>query len=130
MFSTKRDKMDYVRDYYKLIAFNIFKIRAESLSEDPYIIIKKIIIELYNIFGDYDKVIKYDTKLYNPAIIINFKKNKIFDVFYARFSVIIVSLSYSEAYKIFNLKRFIIIKLRSRIADFISIKTGIDIILV
>ena len=76
-----------------------------------------MIAELYNIFNDYDKIIKYDIKLYNFIIII--KKSEFFNKFYIRFSVIIVLLSYNKIYKIFNLKRFIIIKLRFKIVDFI-----------
>ena len=111
--------MKYVRDYYKLIIFDIFKIRVKSINNDFYIIIKKMIAELYNIFNNYNKVVKYNAELYNFIIIINFKKNEIFDVFYARFSIIVVLLNYNKVYKIFNLKRLIINKLRFRITNFI-----------
>ena len=106
--------MSYIRDYYKIIAFNVFKARANFISEDFYLILKEIIKKLYNIFDKYDKFINCDIELYNLvfAIGIKFKKNKIFDKFYARFLIIIALLNYSEIYKISILKRFIIIKLR------------------
>ena len=45
----------------------------------------------YNIFNDFDKLIKCDTNLYNLIIIIKYIKNQIFDKFYIRFKVIIIS---------------------------------------
>ena len=72
-----------------------------------------MVAELYNIFDNYDKIARYNAELYSFVIIII--KNESFDQFYVRFSVIIISLSYNKVYKIFNLKRLIIIKLRSRI---------------
>ena len=79
---------------------------------------KEIISELYSIFGNYDKLIKNNALLYNPAFAI--KKKKTFDEFYARFSATIIPLSYSESYKIAILRRLITLKLRSRIADISS----------
>ena len=106
--------MDYIRDYCKTITFDILKARVNPINNDSYVISKEIIKELYNIFKEYDKLIKCNTKLYNPifAIRISFKKNKIFNKFYTRFSTTITLLDYNEIYKISILKRFIIIKLR------------------
>lgn len=106
--------MNYIQDYYKIIIFNIFKIRVNLINDDFYIILKEIIKELYNIFEKYDKFIKFNIKLYNSAFVIRieFKKNKIFDKFYIRFSIIIILLNYNKIYKILTLKHFIIIKLR------------------
>ena len=114
LFLTKYEKMNYIRDYYKIIAFDILKIRINPINNDFYVILKEIIKELYNIFEKYNKLIKCDIELYNLIFIIkiNFKKNKIFDKFYTRFLITVISLNYSEIYKISILKRFIIIKLR------------------
>lgn len=71
-----------------------------------------MIDELYNIFGDFNKLSKCDTELYNFAMIIKYIKNKTFDEFYTRFSAIITSLNYIKSHKIFILKRLIILKLR------------------
>ena len=76
------------------------------MSEDFYVITKKIINNLYNIFNNFDKIIQYDAQLYNPTIII--KKKKTFNEFYINFSITIALLSYSEIYNIFILKRFLI----------------------
>ena len=70
---------------------------------------KEIILELYSIFNNYNKLIKNNILLYNPAFAI--KKKKIFNEFYTRFLVIITLLDYSESYKIAILRRFITLKL-------------------
>ena len=76
--------MDYIRDHYKAIIFDILKIKVNSINDDFYVILNEMIEELYSMFNEYDKLIKYDIKLHNPAFAIGmgFKKNKIFDEFY------------------------------------------------
>ena len=110
--------MDYIRDYCKLIIFDILKIRVDLLSEDFYNTIKEIILELYSIFNNYDKLVKNNVLLYNPTFTI--KKKKAFNEFYTRFLVTITLLDYSENYKIAILRRLITLKLRLRIADISS----------
>ena len=112
LYFIKYEKMNYIRDYCKFIAFDVFKTRTNFMNNDFYIIFEKMIKEFYNMFDDFDKLIKCDAELHNLAIIIKFIKNKTFDEFYARFLIIITLLNYSESYKIFILKRFIIFKLR------------------
>lgn len=107
--------MNYVRDYCKVIAFDVFKVRVNLISNDFYFTSKEMLEELYSIFGEYDKLIKYNVKLYNLAFAIRIgfkKKNKIFDIFYIRFLVIIVLLNYNKIYKISILKYFIILRFR------------------
>ena len=57
-----------------------------------------MILELYSIFNDYDKLIKNNALLYDPAFAM--KKKKAFNEFYTRFSATITLLSYSENHKI------------------------------
>ena len=57
--------MNYIRDYCKIIIFNILKVRVDSISDNSYVTLKEIIEELYNIFDKYDKLIKCDIELYN-----------------------------------------------------------------
>ena len=97
--------MDYIRDHYKSIIFDIFKVRIKPTSEDSYVTAKKIINNLYNIFNNFDKIIKYDTQLYSPAII---TREIFFNEFYIRFSITIALLNYNETYKISILKRLLI----------------------
>ena len=114
LFPTKKDKIDYIRDYYKLITFDILKVRVDPLSEDPYTTTKEIIQELYSIFSNYNKLAKYSAILYNPVFSIEVSKanwNKIFNYFYTRFSATITPIGYSESNKIAILRRLIIIKL-------------------
>lgn len=84
LFLTEYKKMNYVCDYCKIITFDVFKAKADLINNDLYVISKKIIEELYNIFDEYDKLIKCDIELYNPLFVMRmrFKKNKIFDEFY------------------------------------------------
>ena len=113
-FPTERDKIDYIRDHYKSLAFDVIRARADPLSEDPYTTSKEIIQELHSIFGKYDQLAKYSAMLYDPAFAI--KKKETFDHFYTRFSATIAPLSYSESNRIAALKRLITIKLQLRIA--------------
>ena len=85
MFLVEKDKMNYIRDYYKLIVFDVLKARIDSLSEDLYVTIKEIITELYKIFNNYDKLEKCNAMLYNFLFDIEVSKknrNEIFDEFY------------------------------------------------
>ena len=68
-------------------------------------------------FDNFDKFIKCDIELYNPAFVMGIKRKKTFDEFYARFLAIIAPLSYNEIYKILTLKRLIILRLRLQILD-------------
>lgn len=107
--------MNYIRDYCKFITFDVLKTRANPINtENSYTIFKEIIEKLHAMFDDFDVFAKCDIELYNPAFAMGngARKNKIFDEFYARFSVIIASLDYSETSKIFTLKRLITRKLR------------------
>ena len=114
MFPTKKDKIDYIRDYYKEIIFNILKVRVDLLSDDPYTSIKEIILKFYSIFGNYDKLAKYNTILYNPVFnieVLKTNRKEIFDYFYTRFLATITPIEYSEINKIAILRRLITTKL-------------------
>ena len=123
MFPAEKDKMDYIRDHCKSIAFDVLKARADPLSEDLYVTAKEMIVELYEMFGDYDKLGKYNAMLHDPLFDMGVSKkngNETFDEFYARFSAIIAPLRYSETHKSSVLRRLITYKLRMRVADISS----------
>ena len=111
--------MNYIRDYYKFIAFDVIKARINSINiEDPYTISIEIIQELHSHFENFNKFILCDAELYNSIFAIRIiKKNKTFNEFYARFSAIVASLDYIELLKIRTLQRLLILKLRYRIID-------------
>ena len=118
LFPTERDKMDYIRDHCKSIAFDVLKARADPLSDDPYVTADEMIKELHSTFGDFDKYAKCDALLHSPSFGMAItKKNESFDEFYARFSATVAPLGYSESHKISTLKRLITLKLRLRILD-------------
>ena len=109
--------MNYIRNHYKFIAFNVIKIRADPLSENSYILFNEIIKELHSIFDDFNKFIKCDIELYNPTFAIGIKRKKTFNEFYTRFLAIITPLNYNEIYKISTLKRLITLRLRLQILN-------------
>ena len=94
--------MNYIRDHYKFIVFDVIKARIDPINtEDSYTIFIEIIQELHSHFENFNKFILYDTKLYDPIFVIKIiKKNKTFDEFYARFSAIVASFDYIESLKI------------------------------
>ena len=102
LFPTERDKIDYIRDHCKSIAFDVIKARADPINtEDPYTISTEIIQKLHQHFGDFDKFTLCDTELYNPIFAIEVtKKNETFNEFYARFSATVALLGYAEILKI------------------------------
>ena len=76
-------------------------------------------------FKTYNKFVKSDIELYNSNFDMNIKnKKKSFEIFYARFNVIIAFLNYINTLKMFNLKRLINTRLKYRISDesFISFR--------
>ena len=116
-FPTERDKIDYIRDHCKSIAFGVIKARADPLSEDPYTTSKEMIQELHSMFGEYDKVATCSAMLHDPTFGMGVKKKKeTFDEFYARFSATVAPLGYSDSHRISALKRLITTKLQLRIA--------------
>ena len=46
--------MNYIRNYYKVIIFDVIKARIDSNNNNPYLVVSEIIIELYSIFREYD----------------------------------------------------------------------------
>ena len=117
----KQDKINYIRNYYKFIIFNIIKIKADLINIiNLYIIFIEIIQKLYSYFDDFDKFILCDTKLYDLVFAIEIiKKNKIFDKFYARFLTIVASLNYIELLTIRTLQRLLTFKLHYHIFYFL-----------
>ena len=117
LFPTESDKMDYIRDHCKAIAFDVIKARVDPMSEDPYVTAKEMIAELHSMFGEYDQVSKCDAELHSPDFAMGVKKDESFDEFYARFSATIAPLGCSETSKISTLQRLITRKLRLRVLD-------------
>ena len=94
--------MNYIRNYYKFIIFDVIKIRVDSINTtNLYITFAEIIQKLYSYFNDFNKFILCDIELYDSFFAIRvIKKNKTFNEFYVRFSAIVALLSYVELLKI------------------------------
>ena len=110
--------MDYIRDHCKSTAFDVIKSRADPISEDPYLTSDEMIQELYNMFGEFDKVAKANTELHDPKFGMGMKDSKeSFDEFYARFATAVAPLGFNDVHKISNLKRLISKRLRWKVTD-------------
>ena len=76
-----------------------------------------MIQELHSMFGDYDKLAKCNTMLYDPSFGVGvMKKEETFDEFYAQSSPTIARMAFNASHKIATLKRLITTKLQLRIA--------------
>ena len=119
LFPSEIEKMDYIRDHCKGIAFDVLRARVDPTSDDPFVTANEMIAELHSMFGEYDQVSKCDTMLHRPdfGMGLGSKKNETFDEFYARFSATIAPLGLSETSKISNLQRLITRKLRLMAID-------------
>ena len=105
MYIYKQDKIDYIRDYCKDIAFEVIKTEANPISVNTYLTIFEMIQNLENIFGEFDKDVKSDALLYDLKFVMavtNFKE--IFDEFFARFTLVITPMDFTDQYKISNLR--------------------------
>ena len=120
LYPTKKDKIDYIRDYYGETLFNIIKagfIDNEGKIGDyyHYYIVKEVIDLLDNSYGTYNPIAEVDATLYNPKFYI--KNYKTFDLFLAKFTTIVAPLALIDTQKISALKRIIIYELAEKISD-------------
>lgn len=102
LFPTEHDKMDYIRDHCKSIAFDVIKARADPVhTENPYTTSREMIEELHGMFGNFYVFVECDAESQNLGFArgVN-KKTKTFDEFHARFSATVAPLGYSETSKI------------------------------
>ena len=95
LYPSKKDKIDYIRNYYSEILFNIIK--ASFINKDRkiddcyyYYIAKEVIDLLDNSYGSYNLMAEVDVILYNPDFCM---KNEIFDLFLVKFTTIVAPLA-------------------------------------
>lgn len=97
LYIYEQDKINYIRDYYKNIAFEFIKSKANLIFVNIYFTVSEIIQDLKNMFGQFDKIAKSNALLYNPKFgmaIANLKKT--FDKFFARFTSLIIWLDFTD----------------------------------
>ena len=63
LFETEVSKILYIRDHCKDTAYDIIKSRVDLDSADPYLTASKMINDLEQNFGDFDKEGKADAEL-------------------------------------------------------------------
>ena len=104
LYICEQDKIDYIRDHCKDIAFEVIKAKANPISANAYLTSSEIIQDLENMFGKFDKVAKLDALLHNPEFYMAVANPKeIFDTFFARFASAITSLDFLDWHKISTL---------------------------
>ena len=80
-----------------------------------------MLLDLEQNFENFDKEEKADVEFQNPKFAMRVKDfKKTFDIFHARFIIIIVPLSMSEREKTGHLRRLIAQRLKYRILDYFS----------
>ena len=85
-----------------------------------YLRVKEILYDLKDIFDNYNKESIIDTKLYNSRFLIRIKDfKKIFNIFYTRFTTIIIFIVISKYKKISYLRRLITTRLKYRLLNFL-----------
>ena len=121
LFEIEIFKILYIRDYCKKITYNVIKIKTNLKNLDYYIITDNIIQNLKNIFDNFDKKNKIDIEFQNSKFIIKIKDSKkIFNIFYIRFIVVIISFNILKRKKIKYFRQFIANRLKYRIIDYLN----------
>ncbi len=117
LFPTERDKIGYIRDHCKSIAFEVIKTRANFRYPNPYQTAEEMITELDNMFGTYDKISESNAQLNDPKFGMGVvDKKESFETFYARFSAAIAPLEFTDVIKISNLTGRISTRLKNKLA--------------
>ena len=117
IFPSEYEKIDYIRDHCKSVAYDVIKSRADDDALDPYLTAQEMIDELDSMFGTYDKIAKSNAEIFDPKFGMGFtKKDESFEEFYARFSAAIAPLGFTDIHKISNMKRLISTRLKYRIS--------------
>lgn len=116
LFPNEKDKMDYIRDHCKDIAFNVLRARTDPTHRNAYCTAQEMIDELHSIFGEYDVVSISHAKLREPDLAMGAKGKETFDEFYTRFESTIAPLDYDESMKIDTLRRLIIRPMQYQVA--------------
>lgn len=104
LYTYKQEKIDYIRDHCKETAFEVIKTKANPTFPNAYHIISMMTQDLKNMFGNFDKLAKFDIFLRNPKFgmtISNLKK--IFNKFIAYFTSAIMLSEFIDQHKILNL---------------------------
>lgn len=97
IYTCNQDKINYLRNHCKKIAFGIIRAKANSTFANSYLIASKIIQDLENIFGKFNKVLKLDAVLYDFKIIIAIAKpKKTFNKFFVEFISAIILFDFTD----------------------------------
>ena len=111
LFLIEQSRIDYIRDHYKSVAFDIIKTRClnKDNTTKPYVTAQKMLEDLDNMYVEFDSYETTDATLHDPNF--NMKKET-FDEFLAKYTAIIAPLQLSEQQKISHLTRTITRRLR------------------
>lgn len=90
LFFIEQNRINYIRDYYKLITFNIIKARYLKNNINFYVIALKMFKDLNNIYNEFNLYEIFDARLHNSNF--NIKKTKHLINFLIKFTIIITLL--------------------------------------
>ena len=97
LFEDEQSKIDYIRDHYKGITFNIVKARAVKTAVNPYLTAEEPISDLNQMFGEVDREARAEAELQNPKFAIGVSDPKeTFPAFFVQFTLVIAPLSLTD----------------------------------
>lgn len=106
LYTCDQDKIDYIKDHCKDTTFEVIKVKDNLTSANAYLISSEMIQDLENMFGEFNKVAKSDALLHDLKFGIAVANSKeTFDEFFARFTLAIAPLDFTDCHKISNLQR-------------------------
>ena len=116
-FISEQHKISFAREHTRSLAYEIIKHRAETDSDDLYVTIDELILDLKQAFEKKNKESKMIDELFNSHFRMSFKnKNETFDEFFIRFNNLAVSIKLSVILKIKTLRDKLIERMRFRMS--------------
>lgn len=103
LFPNETDKIVYIRDHCKKLAWNIIRARSKASTHNPYLTAKEMMTDLEKAFGEKNSLDKAARKFYNPKF--RMKSRESFDEFHVRFTIAGSDLDLSPEMMLVHLKQ-------------------------
>ena len=122
-FSIERNKVYYVRNHCKELAWNTIEHRTNYDSLNSYEFLEKLLNDFENVCEDFDKTDSCYNELFDDKFYMRFKnKNETFEQYFDRFNILVASLNLNDSLKINQLYRTISKRLNHSIDHLSEIK--------
>ena len=117
-FPKQRDRIGYVLDHTRGIAFKTIKTRADPCSNDPYQSVEEVVKDLDGMFEEHEDDMRQtnETKLLDDSFRIG--RSETLEGFLARFYELVVPLEYHERTKISHLRRTLTDRLKYQLVGY------------